>query len=135
MPNALLKSGLASAIKEFLAKIDTRIIRVGLHTEGLNERLEGNVETVLYRVIQECVNNALKHSGADHLDISVIKDHEGISATIEDNGKGFDISETTNASGIGLKNTISRIKYLQGTIDFHSKPGSGTVVAIYIPGA
>lgn len=135
MPNALLKSGLASAIKEFLAKIDTRIIRVGLHTEGLNERLEGNVETVLYRVIQECVNNALKHSGADHLDISVIKDHEGISATIEDNGKGFDVSQTEHAAGIGLKNTVSRIKYLQGTIDFNSKPGSGTVVAIHIPGA
>lgn len=135
MPNALLKSGLASAIKEFLAKIDTRIIRVGLHTEGLNERLEGNVETVLYRVIQECVNNALKHSGADHLDISVIKDHEGISATIEDNGRGFDVSEVSHVSGIGLKNTISRIKYLQGTIDFNSKPGRGTVVAIHIPGA
>lgn len=134
MPNALLKNGLASAVKEFLGKIDTRIIKVALHTEGLNERIDGTVETVLYRVIQECVNNALKHSGANHLDISIIKDNDGIAATIEDNGKGFDIAQAEQAGGISLKNTALRIKYLQGTIDFHSTPGSGTVVAIHIPG-
>lgn len=133
MPNALLKSGLSGAVKEFISKIDTRIIKVTLHTEGLNERLEANVETVLYRVIQESVNNVLKHSGANHLDISIIKDHEGISATVEDNGKGFHVKEAEQSNGIGLKNSVSRIKYLQGTIDFHSTPGSGTVVAIHIP--
>ncbi len=133
MPNALLKSGLASAVKEFLSKIDTRIIKVSLHTEGLNERLEGNIETVLYRVIQECVNNVLKHSEANHMDISIIKDKEGIAATIEDNGKGFDIGGKKGGDGLGLKNTASRIQYLKGTIDFASSPGKGTVVAIHIP--
>jgi len=86
MPNALLKSGLASAVKEFLDKIDNRIIKINLHTEGLQERLDSNTETVLYRVIQECVNNVIKHSGANNLDISLIKDADGIAATVEDNG-------------------------------------------------
>jgi two-component system NarL family sensor kinase len=133
MPNALLKAGLASAIKEFIDKIDTRVLKVNLHSEGLNERLDGNVETVLYRVIQECVNNVIKHSGAGSLDISLIKDTDGIAATIEDNGKGFNTKDKEKFEGIGLKNILSRIGFLKGTVDFDSSPGKGTLVAIHVP--
>ncbi|MBS1731767.1 MAG: sensor histidine kinase, partial [Bacteroidetes bacterium] len=133
MPNALLKSGLASAVKEFIDKIDSRVIKVSLHTEGLNERIDSNTETVLYRVIQECVNNVLKHSGASQLDIALIKDTDGIAVTIEDNGKGFNSSDKMKFEGIGLKNIVSRITYLKGTIDFDSSPGNGTLVAIHVP--
>ena len=133
MPNALLKSGLASAIKEFIDKIDHRVLKINLHTEGLNERLDGNVETILYRVIQECVNNVIKHSGANVLDISLIKDADGIGATIEDNGRGFDIKDRGKFEGIGLKNILSRVGFLKGTVDFDSTPDRGTLVAIHVP--
>ena len=133
MPNALLKSGLASAVKAFIDKIDNRIIQVSLHTEGLNDRIDSNTETVLYRVIQECVNNVIRHSGASTMDISLIKDTDGISVTIEDNGKGFIYSGNGETAGIGLKNILSRINYLKGTVDFDTAPGKGTLVAIHIP--
>lgn len=133
MPNALLKSGLASAVKEFLDKIDNRVIKISLHTEGLQERLDDNTETVLYRVIQECVNNVIKHSGASTLDISLIRDTDGISATVEDNGRGFDTADKQNFEGIGLKNISSRVAFLKGTVDFDSGPGRGTLVAIHVP--
>lgn len=133
MPNALLKSGLASAVKEFLDKIDNRIIKINLHSEGLQERLDGNTETVLYRVIQECVNNVIKHSGASNLDISLIKDADGIAATVEDNGKGFDTADKQKFEGIGLQNISSRVAFLKGTVDFDSAPGKGTLVAIHVP--
>ncbi len=133
MPNALLKSGLASAVKEFIDKIDTKVIKVNLYTEGLNERLDGNIETVLYRVIQECVNNVIKHAGADKLDISLIKDTDGIAATVEDNGKGFDTNDKLKFEGIGLKNITSRIEFLKGSVDFDSSPGKGTLIAIHVP--
>lgn len=133
MPNALLKNGLASAVREFIDKIDNRVIKINLHAEGLNERLDGNTETVLYRVIQECVNNVIKHSGAGNLDISLIKDADGISATVEDNGRGFNISDLQKLEGIGLKNIRSRVEFLKGTVDFDSSPGRGTLVAIHIP--
>ena len=133
MPNALLKSGLANAIKEFIDKIDGRVLKINLHAEGLNERLDSNTETVLYRVIQECVNNVIKHSGATLLDISIIKDTDGISATVEDNGNGFDANDQQKFDGIGLKNIITRISYLKGTVDFDSAPGRGTLVAIHVP--
>jgi two-component system, NarL family, sensor kinase len=133
MPNALLKSGLSSAVKEFIEKIDSRILKVNLFSEGLNERLDSNVETVLYRIIQECVNNVIKHSGANELDISLIKDADGIAATIEDNGKGFTVNAKQEGEGIGLKNIKTRIEYLKGTVDFDSAPGKGTLVAIHVP--
>ncbi len=132
MPNALLKRGLASAIREFVEKIDTRVLKVDLYSEGLNERIDTNTETVLYRVVQECVNNVIKHSGANHLDISLIKDQDGISITIEDNGKGFDTSRK-DQHGIGLQNIETRIAYLKGTVEFNSTPGQGTLIAIHVP--
>jgi two-component system, NarL family, sensor kinase len=133
MPNALLKHSLAAAVREFIEKIDKKALEVHLYTEGLNERLDSNVEIVLYRVIQECVNNVIKHAGATTLDISIIKDKDGISATIEDNGRGFDTSNRDHFDGIGLKNIITRVEYLKGTIDFDSKPGKGTVVGLHVP--
>lgn len=133
MPNILLKSGLAKAIADFIDKIDQRVLKVQLHTEGLNVRLHENIEIVLYRVLQECVNNVIKHAGATHLDISLIHDHDGISVTIEDNGKGFLMNEISDQSGLGLKNMKARVEYLKGEIDFNSTPGKGTLVAIHIP--
>lgn len=133
MPNALLKSGLVSGVREFVDKIDSHVLKVNLHTEGLSERLDSNIETVLYRVIQECVNNVIKHSGANQLDISLMKDADGISATVEDNGKGFNIAEKIKFEGIGLKNISSRINYLKGSVEWDSAPGKGTVVAIHVP--
>ncbi|WP_316769672.1 sensor histidine kinase [Pedobacter frigiditerrae] len=132
-PNVLLKSGLATAIRDFISKIDSRKLKIKLETFGLQERLDKSIETVLYRVIQETVNNVIKHAGANSLDIQLTKDEEGINAMIEDNGKGFDITQLEKFEGIGLKNIRSRVEYLKGTVDFSSSPGSGTLVAIYIP--
>lgn len=133
MPNALLKNSLATAIRDFVDKLTNKNLQVHVYTEGLDERLDSNVETVLYRIVQECVNNAMKHAGATTLDISLIRDKDGISGTIEDNGKGFDTSDKEKFAGIGLRNIISRIEYLKGTVDFDSAPGRGTVVALHVP--
>ena len=141
MPNALLKNNLADAIQDFVDKLpartgtdgDNKAMKVHLYTEGLDERLDANVEIVLYRVIQECVNNVIKHACASTLDISLIRDKDGISATIEDNGSGFDIADDQKFEGIGLKNISTRIEYLKGKVDFDSAPGRGTVVALHVP--
>ncbi|MBK7691254.1 MAG: sensor histidine kinase [Bacteroidetes bacterium] len=133
MPNALLRAGLSNAVKEFIEKLDNRTLKINLHSAGLNERLDSNVETVLYRIIQECVNNVIKHSKANALDISLIKDADGISATIEDNGKGFHVVEKQKGDGIGLKNIQTRVTYLKGSLDIDSAPGRGTLIAIHVP--
>ncbi|RYF86606.1 MAG: sensor histidine kinase, partial [Chitinophagaceae bacterium] len=132
-PNVLLKSGLSAAIRDFISKIDARKLKINLETFGLQERLSQNTEAVLYRVVQESVNNVIKHSGASSLDIQLTKDEEGINAMIEDNGKGFDTHGNGHTAGMGMKNIRSRVDYLKGTVDFSSEPGRGTLVAIHIP--
>lgn len=133
MPNALLKNNLGDAIREFTGKLNQKELRISVYTEGLDDRLDSNIETMLYRVIQECVNNTIKHAGASTLDISLIRDKDGISGTIEDNGKGFDAGNPEIMKGIGMKNISSRIEYLKGTVDIDSAPGRGTVVGLHIP--
>ncbi|MCZ2222971.1 MAG: sensor histidine kinase, partial [Chitinophagales bacterium] len=88
---------------------------------------------ILYRVIQECINNALKHAQAKNLDISIIKDNQEIAITIEDDGKGFNTNTKNNNEGIGLKNIKTRIAYLKGVVEWSSAPNKGTLVAIHIP--
>jgi two-component system, NarL family, sensor kinase len=133
MPNVLLKDGLGSAIRTFIDRVDTRVLKISLYSEGLHDRLQSNIENILYRVIQECVNNVIKHSAAGDLTISLIKEKDVISAIIEDNGVGFNIAGIDKFEGMGLKNIRTRIDYLKGTVEFDSRPGNGTLVAIHIP--
>lgn len=133
MPNALLKAGLASSIKEFLDKIDSKQMKIDLDVVGLDERLDEQTETVLYRTIQESVNNVVKHARASKLTIQLVKDDEGISVTVEDNGKGFDTRSLDESKGIGLKNIRSRVALLNGSVEVDSSPGRGTLTAIHIP--
>jgi two-component system NarL family sensor kinase len=132
-PNVLLKAGLTSAVRDFIDKIDARKLKVNLTTFGLHDRLDPNIEIVLYRVIQETVNNVIKHAKASSLDIQLTKDVEGVNVMIEDNGTGFNVAQLEKFDGIGLKNIRTRVAYLKGTVDFSSRPDEGTLVAIYIP--
>ena len=133
MPNSLLNNSLPEAVQGFLNKLRKTDLQIHFYHEGFDERLSLNTEAVLYRIIQESVNNALKHSEAQILDIALIKDQHEINITIEDDGKGFDMQEMNNFKGIGLKNMASRIAFLKGTIEFHSQPGKGTLISINLP--
>jgi signal transduction histidine kinase len=73
------------------------------------------------------------NAAASNLDIVLIKYETGINATIEDNGKGFDTSDKNKFSGSGLDNIQKRINFLKGQVEWNSKPGNGTLVAIHIP--
>ncbi len=131
IPNTLLKVGLASAVKDMIMRIDQSKMSISLEANGPDSRLDEEIETVLYRVIQESVNNVIKHAGATKLNIQLTKDEEGVAVTIEDNGKGFDMKQKDK--GIGLKNMLTRVQFLKGTIDIDSSPGRGTLVAVFIP--
>jgi two-component system, NarL family, sensor kinase len=134
MPNVLLKVGLVSALQEFIQKVNTAHLNVYLDSQGLDvERLDSEIETTVFRVIQESINNTIKHANATRLDIQIVKEKKELSITIEDNGKGFVVKNGMHAQGIGLKNLRSRIQYLKGTVDIESAPGQGTLLAIYVP--
>ncbi len=133
MPAALLSKGLPQTLEEIAGRISTADFNIQFYCEGFNERLDSNTETILFRVIQECINNTIKHAEATVLDLSLIKDKDGISVTIEDNGKGFIYDPAKATEGIGLNNIHSRIQFLKGSIDIDSSPGKGTLIAIHLP--
>lgn len=133
MPNALIKTGLVSSVREFVDKLNGTKIRITLNIVGLDSRTDEQVETVLYRTIQESVNNVIKHAEATKLSIQLIKDEDGVTVSIEDNGKGFDLHGLGDHKGIGLRNMKSRLALINGAIDIESFPGRGTLVVIHIP--
>lgn len=135
MPAAMMKRNLPEAIRELINRIESPQLRIHFHTEGEPGEQENQTSSILYRVIQECVNNVIKHAGASELDIALLYDHEGISVTIEDNGKGFNLERLPEGAGIGLQNMRARVEFLKGTIEFDSSPGNGTLVAIHLPAA
>jgi len=133
MPNMLLRSGIASDVKSFIEKIDSESLKITVEASGFKDSIESNVETVLYRVIQEAVNNVIKHSKASHLAIILNRDAEAIYVDISDDGVGFNTALLADFEGIGLKNISTRVEYLKGTVKFISSPGMGTTVKIWVP--
>jgi len=134
MPNTLLKLGLASAVKEFITRIQTTPnLKVNLEIVGMDQRLEQEKETVLYRAIQELVSNIIKHAKATELTLQLIRHENELSVVIEDNGVGFDASKLNNFDGMGLKNILSRVEFINGTVRFDSAIHRGTTVLIDIP--
>ena len=133
MPNFLLKSGIASDIKSFIEKIDENTLKISFESYGFKEQLEFNEEIILYRVIQELINNVIKHAKANELEIVLHKTNQNIVVKIIDNGIGFDYEKAINKGGLGLKNILVRMEYLKGKVNFTPNTPSGTRVEIDIP--
>ncbi len=133
MPNFLLKSGIASDIRSFIEKIDEQRLKITFETNGFSDQLEYNEEVILYRVIQELINNVIKHAQANELYLLLEKTKHKVAVEVTDNGKGFNYDNAIAKGGLGLKNILVRIEYLKGTINFTPNKVSGTTVKINIP--
>lgn len=133
MPNFLLKSGIASDIRSFIEKVDAETLKISFESQGFKEQMEFTEETILYRVIQELINNVIKHAQATELHIALNKTSTTISVHIEDNGIGFNLEEALEKGGLGMKNILVRVDYLKGKVHFKANKPSGTIVHIEIP--
>jgi two-component system NarL family sensor kinase len=131
MPHAFEQYGLTNSVKDFLDKIHKKNLKINFNAEGDFSIIKENKALLIYRIMQECIQNVLKHSAATTLDISMICANNEADVIIEDNGNGFNADEINY--GTGLKNIQSRIEFLNGKAEINSATGKGTVVAIYIP--
>lgn len=132
MPESLLKSGLKQAILDYCNSLATgQDFKIDCELHGLDEEINSTTQVIFYRIIQELVNNAVKHSGATQILVQVFR-HEGnhFAITIEDNGKGFETEKTNLMESAGMRSIQSRVNYLKGTMDIKSKPGKGTSILI-----
>lgn len=131
MPEMLSKFGLDEALKEYCSMINaTRLLTVKYQSLGMETRVEKSAEIIIYRIIQELLNNSMKHAGATEVMVQLIKADDRLSIMVEDDGKGFDTSLPENNKGAGITSIRSRVDYLKGQLEIHSEPGRGTLVNI-----
>lgn len=99
---------------------------------GFKTRLSSELETNLYRIILELLNNAIKHAGAKEIYLQMIHQDGEIAVTIEDDGVGFNKEALNSSSGIGFRNIASRLKLINGTIDIQTEVKHGTTINLEI---
>lgn len=132
MPEALVKFGLDTALKDFCNDINqSGALRVTYQSIGLEQAAIGQTSAItIYRIVQELINNIMKHASAETAIVQVTKTDGNISITVEDDGKGFDPVILQSSKGIGWTNIQSRVEYLKGNLDVKSAPGKGVSVLI-----
>ncbi len=136
-PVALDEHGLAPALRECVAAFErTTGIPCALHVGGTPLRLDPDVELVVFRIIQEALNNAEAHSEAGQLSVSICFGAEGVTARVTDDGCGFDLANvrTDPRSHLGLIGMRQRAEGIGGFLDIWSEPGEGTQVTLVLPG-
>ncbi len=139
-PSALSDYGIVATIKKFCAEVsrlsDKKVIFE--NRTGFINRLEQNIETNLYRIIQEAVNNAMKYSEAEEIKVILTHNPAYLNLEISDNGKGFDYDELIHnghfaASGHGIFNMKERTSFINGNFAVESEIGHGTKINISLP--
>ena len=130
--------GLIRSVEYELEMISkTGVIKTNLQVEGQQRKLDKQKELILFRIIQESLNNIIKHAGADRLMVVANYQPQQLLITISDNGKGVDLtllSENGAAgSGLGIRNMDNRAKLIGGEFSMASTIGSGTTVNIKLP--
>jgi signal transduction histidine kinase len=121
MPEALVKFGLDTALRDFCNDINQYgAIRATYQSIGLeNVLIEQTTAVTIYRIVQELINNTMRHAAAKTAIIQVSKTNGAISITVEDDGKGFNPVILQGTTGMGWSNIQSRVEYLKGKLDVH----------------
>ncbi|MGZ8523417.1 MAG: tetratricopeptide repeat-containing sensor histidine kinase [Chitinophagaceae bacterium] len=131
MPEMLTKFGLDEALRDYCNTVNaTKLLTVRYQSLGIATRLDSAIEIIVYRIVQELLNNILKHAIASEAFVQLIRENDRLNIVVEDNGKGFDTAMLENNKGAGWVNIRSRVEYLKGQLDVHSEPGKGTLVNI-----
>lgn len=137
-PSHLDDLGLSAAIRWYSSKIQEHSalhIRVDIHGEECE--LDDAMKITIFRIIQECINNIIKHSRATHVNIHLHFEEKGVRISVYDNGIGFDRDEVkqrrASRPSLGLAGMEERAALLSGTVTVQSRPGFGTEVEAWMP--
>lgn len=129
----VLEEALSNTLKELVSEIQIASgILINVEMEDFDEdQVNGNIKLVLYRIAQEQINNIVKHARAINIKIKGETKFGEASLIIADDGIGFDTNK--RASGIGLRNMASRVKFYNGSLNIESQPGNGCTLEVSIP--
>jgi two-component system sensor histidine kinase UhpB len=137
-PTMLDDLGLIPTLRWYIQNFSNRLdIYSNFETMGFEEKLSPQIETAFYRIVQEALNNIAKHAQADRVEISLVKRDSRIYASIQDNGKGFDLDRVLHPEsperGFGIVGIQERVSLLGGQMDIQTRPGFGTLIHFEIP--
>jgi len=126
--------GLARAAESFCRELaDRQRVEIDFHSENIPKGLSDGISLCLFRVLQEAVQNAIKHSGAKYLRVSLRGGPSEIDLTVQDDGKGFNPEAAMEGRGIGLASMKERLKLVNGSLSINSQPKCGATIQARIP--
>src|SRR6476661_3713337 len=129
MPEALLQLGLVPALRDVCEAVQhSQQLPVQFQAYGFEQRLPQRTEVVVYRLIQELLNNIQKHAQARHVVVQLMRSDQHVQVIVEDDGQGFDANAAS--TGVGLRSIRARADYLKGTLDLRTAPGQGTTFTL-----
>jgi signal transduction histidine kinase len=131
-PPSLNYLGLEAAAAGLCREISTDAT-VSFHAENVPTGLPERISLGLYRVLQEALQNAIKHSGARHVDVWLRGVADQIELTVHDSGAGFDPVDAFKGRGLGLTSMNKRLKAVNGQLSIDSKPQGGTTIRARVP--
>jgi signal transduction histidine kinase len=134
-PPALADEGLVNAMRQYIATLSKReSLRIELRVSG-NERLSHGFELALYRILQEALNNVVKHANAHNVRVALEFDTRQVAMRITDDGQGFDVQASTASSDrhLGLISMRERAAEIGGTLELTSTIGGGTDIVVHVP--
>jgi len=112
-------------------------VRQGMEVEfkssGLPDSLPSEISLCLFRVLQEALHNAAKHSGQKRIEVEIQEEHGEIQLSVSDSGKGFDVAAAMQDRGLGVTSMQERVRLVGGTISIDSKPLAGTTIHVRVP--
>jgi signal transduction histidine kinase len=132
--NRIHDIGIVESIRQLLLSLEkTGQYHTVFHSSDHFHILDANTDIILYRIIQEIINNIIKHANATEIGIEINSEPAMTSVKISDNGVGFDITVLKGAgTGIGLQNISNRAKTINATVDIKSSPDKGTVITLFV---
>lgn len=130
IPESLLKLGLEHALSDLCEMLKTEEVQIDFHGDTIKNDIPESIQITIYRIVQELLNNALKHSNSTEILVDCSQNQSLFFITVEDNGIGFDTDKIDSFEGQGLKNLKNRVELLNGKIEIDSSKESGTVFNI-----
>ncbi|WP_159633723.1 tetratricopeptide repeat-containing sensor histidine kinase [Sphingobacterium composti Ten et al. 2007 non Yoo et al. 2007] len=132
MPDLLEKYGLQEALTDYASRMSNSSLDIDVQFLHYEDNLPKSQQLLVYRIIQELVNNVIKHAEASQIIIQLIEYDTHYQVVVEDDGKGFDLQNKLSKSA-GLHNIQSRIEFLKGKVSIDSQPDLGTSIDIQFP--
>lgn len=133
-PSKLEYLGLAAAAKSLCKELsEQHKVEIDFRHSGLPPTISREISLCLFRILQEALQNAVKHSGGRHFKAELLGTPQQIQLTVSDTGVGFDFQEAVTRGGIGLTSMQQRIQWLKGEFSITSAPGQGTTILARVP--